>query len=89
MKNTKGSKKPVPLDGLGATWEQSETVRRRILWDGQLLKWLKAELIGVPSYRAASLNHEALLPFFMAWVATSPPSPTSPKIPWLKKQAHK
>ena len=87
-RNRKGVAKvvPVPLDGLGVQWEGSETVRRRILWDGQLLKWMKAELIGVPSYKAAALNIEALQPFFTAWVAMSP-RPASPKIPWLKKQA--
>ncbi|CAE7373783.1 unnamed protein product, partial [Symbiodinium sp. CCMP2456] len=67
----------LPMPHLPKDWEACETVRRRILWDGRLLAWPKAELIGVASYKAASLNGEVLTIFFNAWVAEcdAPKSP--------------
>ncbi|CAE7273652.1 unnamed protein product [Symbiodinium sp. CCMP2592] len=76
----------LPMPHLPKDWESNEIVRRRILWDGRLLAWPKAELIGVASYKAASLNGEVLTIFFNAWVAECD-APKSPGVPLMKEQA--
>ena len=76
----------LPMPHLPKDWEGNEIVRRRILWDGRLLAWPKAELIGVASYKAASLNEEVLTIFFNAWVAECD-APKSPGVPLMKEQA--
>ncbi|CAE6972003.1 Pkd1l3 [Symbiodinium sp. CCMP2592] len=66
------------LEGLASEWEACSASRRRLLLDGYLLKWPKAELTGVPSYASAALNYESLEPLFRLWAANMP-LPKSPR----------
>ena len=67
------------LAGLGAQWEQNETVRRRVCWDNSLLAWRSAEQVGVPSYDMAAINHDTLYPFFELW-SSKTSRPRSPQV---------
>ena len=59
----------LQLTTLAERWEAHPDIRRQILWEGKLLKWLSAEAVGVPSYAASSLNFDVLKEFFEVWTA--------------------
>ncbi|CAE6953667.1 unnamed protein product [Symbiodinium sp. CCMP2592] len=79
----------MPLDGfsgLAKKWEKTDSIRRRLCFDGRLLTWLKPEAVGVPSYEAAVLNYDILLPYFEQWV-TICSKPRSPRVGPLAAEA--
>ena len=74
------------LDGLAALWEEVPAVRRQLLWEGQILVWADPSETGVPSYKNASMNYDALLPFFKKWCSGTQ-MPKTPKINPIQKEA--
>ena len=78
------------LQGLAQDWEKLDVLRRNVLWNGYLLQWPSSSAVGIGSYEAAKMNHEALLAMFRKWVAAAPkPRAMSletiqPQAPWFK-----
>ena len=77
------------LAGLAQAWERHDVLRRNVLWQGYLLQWPSSEAVGVGSYAAAKMNHDALTALFQKWVAVAPePRAMSleaiqPQAPWF------